>query len=225
MTTIGDFPKLPGGGPMPWGSAALAAGGLALILLPSGWTLLGVNAFILSAVLWTVVAGRPWLKKSDSSIVLGAVVVMLIALYGGFHEFGRYGPWVNFALVGAAAGLLYAARRLWAFRFARKSALAFAATLATDQRLEFADACRTFHRRRIGALSVAADIFRDVAEEALRPNAFIRPAHVRAVQNYSHMLLFGEAKGTRGEGEWFAKQAQKLGRKLLESQEPDRTLH
>jgi len=225
MMGLGDFPALRNGGPAAWALGFFAPGALALFLWPTGWVLLSGAALILLAVIANVVAGRAWLKKSDTSFVLGAVVLMLIALYGAFHEFGRYEAWVDFAFLAAAGGLLYAARRLWAFRFARAAALAFAAGLTTDQRLEFADACRTFHRRKIAALSVAGDIFREIAEEALRPNAFVRPAHVRAAQNYSHMLLFGEAKGTKGEGEWFAKQAQKLGRKVLEAQGPRRTLH
>ncbi|HXV73773.1 MAG TPA: hypothetical protein VD713_03495, partial [Sphingomonadales bacterium] len=132
MKGIGDFPELRGGPPAAWGLTALGLGAGALILFPLGWTLLLGTGAILAVLLGNVVAGRGTLRKSDSSIILGAVVLLLIALYGAFREYGRLDPWAHYGLIAAAAGTLYAARRLWAFRFARRAALAFAGSLPTD---------------------------------------------------------------------------------------------
>lgn len=219
------FPKLRGPSPLATGLAALVAANLALLALPGAVTFLAVNAVVLTAALVQVGHGVGVLKRDDSNLLLASVVVALIALYGAFRAFSGLGMVFAHAFTLVPAGLLYLARRLVAFRFAVREALLYADRLGAEARLEFASACRTAFRKELGALTAAAVVFREIAEDALEPGAFVTPVHIKAMQNYAHMLLYGEAKGVRGEGEWYARKAKQLAKAMLRGPGKRQTVH
>lgn len=219
------FPKLKGPSPLATGLAAVVASNLALLAAPGALSFLAINAVVLVAALVQVGQGMAVLKRSDSNLLLASVVVTLIALYGAFRTFSGLGAPFAHAFTLVPAGLLYLARRLTAFRFAVREALLYADRLGPEARLEFASACRTAFRKELGALPAAAVIFREIAEHGLEPGAFVTPLHIKAMQNYAHMLLYGEARGVRGEGEWYARKAKQMARKMLRGPGKRQTIH
>ena len=222
-----EFPKLPGPPPVAWGLTVLVFSVAVLSYFPTAGIFLGLNLINIALILFLIVRGNPWTTREDRVFLLSSVLVILLALYGTYRGFGKLD--INYAQVFFLfpAIAVYFARRFYAFRYAWRLAVDYSDTLGPEGAVEFAELCRTRYRKYLAALSVGAEVYKTVAEEALKKDAEIKPIHIVAMQKYAHMLLYGEAKGLMGEGEWFAKKAHQLSMQMLnrEEVEAEATIH
>ena len=218
---LNEFPKLAGPPPIAWGGLAFFVSAGIFTIMPGPGIFLGLNFFNILILLFVVAKGRPWTTDVDRGFLLSSALVILLALYGTYRGFGRMDMLYAqlFFLMPAVA--VYFAIRFFAYRYALLLALDYAGTMAPEAKMEFAETCRTKYRKKLAALPAAAAIYKSVAKEALKKGAEIKPFHVKAMQKYAHMLLYGEAKGLINEGEWFAKKAQQFSVQLLVRSEVD----
>ena len=219
------FPKVFGPPPFVWGLAMLVWSAGALAAFPLELTFLAVNAFNLTLVLFLIARGEAFLPRFERNLLLATVVILVMALYGLYQGFDKTGIFMLHLFQVIPAVIFYAARRIYAFRYAWRAAIEYAATLGDEDQLLYADYCRTTYRRRLAALQVAADIYKAIAEEGLIQGMILKPIHIAAMQKYAHMLLYGEAKGLMGEGEWYARKAHELSLSLLEESKIPATVH
>jgi len=186
---------------------------------------LGLNIVSVGLILFTVVKARPWLQPVDRNFLLVSSLVILIALFGLYRGFAKLGIEYAYLSLLFPAVIFYYARRIYAIRYAWATAIDYANTLNLEAMMDFAGKCRGEYRSELAALMVGAEVYRSVAEDALKRGSDVKPVHILAMQNYAHMLLYGEAKGMMGEGEWFAKKAHDLSKKMLGGPAGEATMH
>ena len=219
------FPKLPGPHPVVWGLGMLAVLMTGIFMWPQREVFLALNLAACGAVLAVIIRGHGVLQKGDTSFLLASNLFLILALYGLYRSFGQIDAWMIYGYSALPALLFFLGLKVYAFRYAWQQAIAIADTLEIDNMFDFAEQCRTKFRGEIAALAVAAEVFRTVAEDALKRGSRLRPVHIIAMHKYSHMLLYGEAKGNMGEGEWFAKKADELSKLLLKAEKGPGTIH
>ncbi|TDI62202.1 MAG: hypothetical protein E2O91_02260 [Alphaproteobacteria bacterium] len=220
-----DFPKLSGPPPWLWGLGMLSVSALLLFLLPTGEMFLGLNILSVGLILGVVIKAGPWLQTVDRNFLLVSALVILVTLFGLYRGFDKLDNDYAFLTLLFPAVIFYYARRIYAIRYSWATAIDYAATLGLEGAMEFAGKCRSEYGKELAALMIAAEVYRTVAEDCLKRGAEVRPVHILAMQNYAHMLLYGEAKGVMGEGEWFAKKAHELSKKLLAGPVGEATMH
>ena len=220
-----DFPKLAGPAPWGWGLGMMAASSTIFYLFPNGEVFLGLNILSVGLILTTVIKAEPWLQPADRNFLLVSALVIIVALFGLFRGFDKLGIEYAYLCFLFPAVIFYYARRIYAIRYAWATAMDYAKTLGLEAMMDFAGKCRSDYGNELGALMIAAEFYRTVAEDALKRGAEVRPIHILAMQNYAHMLLYGEAKGVMGEGEWFAKKAHELSKDLLSAPGEEATVH
>lgn len=210
-----EFPKLPGPTPFIWWLAVFVVSAGIFTAFPTAGIYLGLNLINIFLLLFIVVRGQPWTTKVDRGFLLSSALVILLALYGTYRGFGRLDILYSQLFFLLPASAIYFAVRFHAYHYAWLLAMDHASTLGPEAKMDFAETCRTKYRKKLAALPAAAEIYKTVAKEALEKGADIKPYHIKAMQKYAHMLLYGEAKGLMNEGEWFAKKAQQFSIQML----------
>lgn len=220
-----DFPKLSGPPPIIWGLGMLVASGLLLYFYPFQELFLAITIADVAMILVVVVRAGPWLTRHDRNFLLTTTLVILLALYGVFRGFDKLDFVYAYVFLAMPAMVYYYARRIYAIRYAWALAIDYSETLSLEGSMDFAEQCRRKYRKDFAALMVSAEVYKTIAEDGLRRGAEVKAIHIVAMQKYAHMLLYGEAKGLMGEGEWFAKKAHELSKKLLAQPSEEATLH
>lgn len=219
------FPKMKG--PPSFG-LALAMLGVSLGVLtffPGDTLFLGLNFLNIALILFTVILGKPYVPRFEQNLILVATLGITLGLYGIFRGFGQIETYFLQIFEFFPALVFFYSLKLYRSHFGYKKALAMAQGLILEEKIEFADNARTTFKKYPGALAAAAKIYKAVAEEGLYEANEVLPIHIVAMQKYGQMVIFNEARGNQGEGEWFSKKANELSKTLLKNSNIPPTVH
>jgi len=219
------FPKPKGPPPLLLATAMVVGSLAALVYKHDDIIFLGLNALNVILILAVIVLGKPFVPRPQQSLGLVSTLLLTLALYGFFRGFQNIPPYV-LQIFEFFPGLLfyYAYRTLQVFHTFR-TALDYANGLVPDDQLDFAEAARTDYKKTPGALLTAATIYKTIAEDGLLRAPAVKPYHIIAMQRLGQMMIFNEAQGVSGEGEWYAKKANELSKKLLKYSDTPPTVH
>lgn len=222
---FGNFPKLKGPPPIIWAFLMLgwSQGILFLDLGATGF--LGINLLNVSLILLTIALGQKVVPRFEQNFILISCLFLILGLYGFYRGFDKAEVYIlQIGEVFPALVLLFSLR-LYRTHYAVKKALEIAGGLIPEEKIGFADQARTTYKKYPGALHAAAEIYKEVAEEGLARYDRVLPIHIVAMQKYGHMLIYDEARGRSGEGEWYAKRAHELSLALLRDSDIPPTIH
>lgn len=219
------FPKMKGPTPFVVATGMLGVSLLVLFLFPGDTVFLGLNFLNIALILATVILGKPYVPRFEQNLTLVATLFITLALYGIFRGYGKIEAYFLQIFEFFPALVLFYSLKLYRGHYAYKKAIALIQDLILEEQIEFADTARTEFKKFPGALEAAAKIYKDIAEEGLLRAPAVNPVHILAMQKYGQMLIFNEARGHSGEGEWYSKKADELSKKLLKHSEIPPTVH
>lgn len=219
------FPKMKGPPSFGLAMAMLGVSLGVLYFFPGDTLFLGLNFLNIALILFTVILGKPWVPRFEQNFILVTTLVITLGLYGIFRGFGKIETWFLQIFEFFPAIVFFYSMKLYRSHFAYKKALAMARGLILEEKIEFADNARTEFKKYPGALAAAAKIYKTVAEQGLYEAQEVLPIHIIAMQKYGQMIIFNEARGNQGEGEWFSKKANELSKALLKKSDIPPTVH
>lgn len=219
------FPKMKGPPPLVPALGMLGVSLGVLFAFPGDTLFLGLNFLNITLILITVILGKPYVPRFEQNFILVTTLILTLGLYGIFRGFGKIDHYFLQIFEFFPATVFFYSIKLYRGHFAYKKALAMTQKLILEERVEFADNARTEFKKYPGALAAAAKIYKTVAEEGLYEAPEVLPIHIIAMQKYGQMVIFNEASGNQGEGEWFAKKANELSKALLKKSDIPPTVH
>ncbi len=219
------FPKMKGPPAFVPALGMLGVSLLVLFLFPGNTIFLGLNFLNVALILFTVILGKPYVPRFEQNLILVTTLLITLGLYGIFRGFGKIEPYFLQIFEFFPATVFFYALKLYRAHFAFGKAIAMTKGFILEEKIEFADTARTKFKKYPGALEAAAKIYKTVAEEGLYEAREVLPIPIVAMQKYGQMVIFNEAHGAQGEGEFFSKKANELSKALLKKSNIPPTVH